>query len=119
MSEPSPQTHYLDDAHIKKQSSLDLMQHAMLSNPTPGLASEWHRNPVIAPPASLLNSRRSSIVEADLERFGKRRGRRVELAEHATTEPASPEDGTNFRRSLEIDMKGLVGDAVGNVCHVR
>ena len=31
--------------------------------------------------------------------------------------PSSPEDGGNFRRNLEIDMKGLVGDAVGNVCH--
>lgn len=30
-------------------------------------------------------------------------------------EPSSPEDGGNFRRSLQIDMKGLVGDAVGNV----
>jgi hypothetical protein len=30
------------------------------------------------------------------------------------TEPSSPENG-NFRRSLQIDMKGLVGDAVGNV----
>lgn len=30
-------------------------------------------------------------------------------------EPSSPEDGSNFRRSLQIDMKGLVGSAVGNV----
>ncbi|KAH9947305.1 hypothetical protein B0H21DRAFT_739747 [Amylocystis lapponica] len=30
-------------------------------------------------------------------------------------EPSSPEDGSNFRRSLQIDMKGLVGDAVGNM----
>ena len=30
-------------------------------------------------------------------------------------EPSSPEDGDNFRKSLQIDMKGLVGDAVGNV----
>ncbi|GJE87140.1 WD40 repeat-like protein [Phanerochaete sordida] len=29
--------------------------------------------------------------------------------------PSSPEDGGNFRRSLQIDMKGLVGDAVGNM----
>ena len=32
--------------------------------------------------------------------------------------PISPEDGGNFRRSLQIDMKGLVGDAVGNVSTV-
>ncbi|KAL0958954.1 hypothetical protein HGRIS_014266 [Hohenbuehelia grisea] len=30
-------------------------------------------------------------------------------------EPESPEDGGNFRRSLQIDMKDLVGDAVGNM----
>ncbi|TCD66873.1 hypothetical protein EIP91_000771 [Steccherinum ochraceum] len=30
-------------------------------------------------------------------------------------EPSSPEDGSNFRRSLQIDMKGLVGSAVGNM----
>ncbi|KAI0689793.1 hypothetical protein BC835DRAFT_1367485 [Cytidiella melzeri] len=29
--------------------------------------------------------------------------------------PSSPEDGGNFRRNLQIDMKGLVGDAVGNM----
>lgn len=29
--------------------------------------------------------------------------------------PSSPEDRGNFRRSLQIDNKGLVGDAVGNV----
>ncbi|KAG1808625.1 uncharacterized protein BJ212DRAFT_1382131 [Suillus subaureus] len=28
---------------------------------------------------------------------------------------SSPEDGGNFRRNLQIDMKELVGDAVGNV----
>ncbi|KAI0746476.1 hypothetical protein C8Q80DRAFT_1320359 [Daedaleopsis nitida] len=30
-------------------------------------------------------------------------------------EPPSPEDGTNLKRSLQIDMKGLMGDAVGNM----
>ena len=34
---------------------------------------------------------------------------------NGTDVPSSPEDGGNFRRSLQIDMKGLVGDAVGNV----
>ena len=33
----------------------------------------------------------------------------------ASDVPSSPEDGGNFRRNLEIDMKGLIGDAVGNV----
>ncbi len=49
-------------------------------------------------------------------------------ASEATTirpdvEPPSPEDGTNLKRSLQIGMKGLMGDAVGNVrsplCCVR
>ena len=30
-------------------------------------------------------------------------------------EPASPEDGTSFKRSAQIDMRDLMGDAVGNV----
>ncbi|KIJ64123.1 hypothetical protein HYDPIDRAFT_112664 [Hydnomerulius pinastri MD-312] len=34
----------------------------------------------------------------------------------ARSQPSSsPEDGGNFRRSLQIDMKDLVGDAVGNM----
>jgi len=32
-----------------------------------------------------------------------------------TSQPSSPEDGGTFRQSLQIDNKGLVGDAVGNV----
>ena len=31
----------------------------------------------------------------------------------------SPDDGGNFRRSLQIDMKDLVGDAVGNVSRLE
>jgi hypothetical protein len=30
-------------------------------------------------------------------------------------ERSLPDDGGNFSRSLQIDMKSLVGDAVGNV----
>ncbi|KAH9938498.1 uncharacterized protein B0H18DRAFT_1081137 [Fomitopsis serialis] len=33
----------------------------------------------------------------------------------AVLQPSSPEDDSNFRRSLQINMKGLVGDAVGNM----
>lgn len=41
------------------------------------------------------------------------------MSQSNTDVPSSPEDGGNFRRSLQIDMKGLVGDAVGNVsCYV-
>lgn len=38
-------------------------------------------------------------------------------AANSSDVPSSPEDGGNFRRSLQIDMKGLVGDAVGNVSY--
>ncbi|KAG6865819.1 hypothetical protein C0991_011438 [Blastosporella zonata] len=125
MSEASPtrQSRYLDDPRISRRSSIDLRQHALLST-TPSISSgqEWQRNPAFAPPASLLNSRRSSLaslVESDLERLGKRRGSMVEVVEEhkplVTSEPASPEEGSNFQRSLQIDMKGLVGDAVGNM----
>lgn len=31
-------------------------------------------------------------------------------------EGSSPETASNLQRSLQIDMKGLFGDAVGNVC---
>lgn len=30
-------------------------------------------------------------------------------------EPSSPEDDSNFRRKVRLDMRRLVGDAVGNV----
>ena len=32
-----------------------------------------------------------------------------------TLEPPSPEDDSNFRRKVRLDMSRLVGDAVGNV----
>ncbi|KAG6844879.1 hypothetical protein H0H87_002824 [Tephrocybe sp. NHM501043] len=124
-NEPSPtrQSRYLDDPRISRRSSIDLRQHALLST-TPSLASgqEWLRTPAFAHPTSRLNSRRSSLASlagVDSERLGRRRGSRVEVVEEhkalVPTEPGSPEEGTNFRRSLQIDMKGLVGDAVGNM----
>jgi hypothetical protein len=82
---------------------------------------EWY-NTVFAPPASLLNSRRPSLssLPKSIERSHRNRPSRPEVDPQVPdsstmTEPASPEDGGNFRRSLQIDMKGLVGDAVGNV----
>lgn len=36
--------------------------------------------------------------------------RQADVLEHL-----SPDDDSGFRCSLQIDMKGLVGDAVGNV----
>ncbi|KAG5734715.1 hypothetical protein E4T56_gene8979 [Termitomyces sp. T112] len=119
MSEPSStrESRCLDDAGISRRSSLNLRQYSLLCNTIPSFSSgqEWHPNPVFAPPASLLDTQQSSFIEADAERFGRRRGRRVEVEDQATSEPASPEDGTNFRRRLQIDMKGLVGDGVGNM----
>lgn len=35
------------------------------------------------------------------------------------SEPSSPEDAGTFKRSMQIDNKGLVGDAVGNVSSCR
>ncbi|KAG5653422.1 hypothetical protein H0H81_000533 [Sphagnurus paluster] len=121
MAEASPTrtSRYLDDSRKSRRNSIDLRQHALLST-TPALASgqEWHRNPVFAPPASLLNSRQASSVSladsVDNERLERRRSR-MGTPPTVITEPASPEDSSNFKRSLQIDMKKLVGDAVGNM----
>lgn len=43
------------------------------------------------------------------------RGQVVDLG----SPPSSPEDAGTFKRSLQIDNKGLVGDAVGNVSRLR
>lgn len=88
------------------------------------VGQEWHHNAVFAPPASLLNSRRASLasLSESVELLRRHRTSRTDLAEANMTsaaqpfgEPVSPDDGGNFRRSLQIDMKDLVGDAVGNV----
>ncbi|KAJ3562434.1 hypothetical protein NP233_g9576 [Leucocoprinus birnbaumii] len=62
------------------------------------------------PPESVERPRKR-IISADM--FAEKENFR-DLPE-APVEPASPEDGSNLRRSLQIDMKGLVGDAVGNM----
>ncbi|KAG6828743.1 hypothetical protein H0H92_006881 [Tricholoma furcatifolium] len=144
MSESSPTRQH---QRLSRRNSVDLRQHALLSTTTaaaaagttttstpPTVTQEWHRNPVFAPPGSLLNSRRSSLASLslsfadpdalELNRIqAKRRGSRAGIVDEyeytkspgpMPTEPASPEDGSNFRRNLQIDMKGLVGDAVGN-----
>lgn len=81
---------------------------------------EWY-NTAFVPPARLQNSRRPSLssLPKSIERSRGDRQRPTvdsQVADSPTVaEPSSPEDGGNFRRSLQIDMKGLVGDAVGNV----
>jgi hypothetical protein len=67
---------------------------------------------VSAPPASLANSRRPSFTPSLPELAVDRSQKRHVGVESS---PTSPEDGGNFRRNLKIDMKELVGDAVGNV----
>lgn len=79
------------------------------------------------PPSTLLTARGPSwslvLPENPLDQLQKRRVNYQEPISPQVTldpmtssgEPSSPEDGGNFRRSLQIDMKGLVGDAVGNV----
>lgn len=78
------------------------------TNPNPG--SLLRRNSITPGPLlqESIERPRKRIISADA--FSELR----ELPE-APAEPASPEDGSNLRRSLQIDMKGLVGDAVGNV----
>ncbi|KAF8629004.1 hypothetical protein AX17_005860 [Amanita inopinata Kibby_2008] len=46
---------------------------------------------------------------------GVRLGSSTSSVPQAEIEPASPEFGGNMKRSLQIDMKDLVGDAVGNM----
>jgi hypothetical protein len=110
-------------------SFLDSIQYpdqAFMSDATTNESGrDWHP-PVFAPPASLLNSRRPSFTPSlpelavDRSRTLARRSSRTDMAEPqpAGSSPTSPEDGGNFRRSLQIDMKGLVGDAVGNVSSI-
>lgn len=78
-----------------------------------------------AGPGSVNLFRRHSLVPPTLPENVERPRKRIISADAfsesprevpgAQVEPSSPEDGSNLRRSLQIDMKGLVGDAVGNV----
>ena len=73
-----------------------------------------------SPTSSLLAQRRPSLAEVPEKPRATRLhgGSHSEPRFHASSsimEPNSPEEGTDFKRSLEINMKDLVGDAVGNV----
>lgn len=80
------------------------------ANPSPAI--NFFRRSSIVPGVVPENVERprKRIISADAFAESQRA-----LPDVAHVEPASPEDGSNLRRSLQIDMKGLVGDAVGNV----
>jgi len=120
----SPRTAFtaLDSIQHPKSASSNyhhLADEGFMSDVTTN-GQDWHPS-VFAPPASLLNSRRPSFTpslpEVPVDRSHKRHISHADMTEAqlAESSPTSPEDGDNFRRSLQIDMKGLVGDAVGNV----
>jgi hypothetical protein len=77
---------------------------------------------------SLIKTRRPSFAPTLPEYFRQARKPRVEEAEETLGPeivqpvdtrglPESPEEGKTLRSSLEINVKDLVGDAVGNVRH--
>ena len=78
---------------------------------------------------SLIKTRRPSFAPTLPEYFRQARKPRVEEAEETRPGPEivqpmdthglpeSPGEGKNLRSSLEINVKDLVGDAVGNVRH--
>lgn len=75
---------------------------------------------------SLLKPRRPSFVPSLPEGHHRSRKPRVEpeaspevSKASATGQPVSPEEGKSLRSSWEINVKDLVGDAVGNVCALR
>lgn len=74
----------------------------------------------------LIKTRRPSFAPTLPEYFRQARKPRVEAAEESLGPeivqpgdtydlPESPEEGKNLHSSLEINVKDLVGDAVGNV----
>ncbi|TFK18369.1 hypothetical protein FA15DRAFT_760641 [Coprinopsis marcescibilis] len=72
-----------------------------------------------SPTSSLLAQRRPSLAEVpEKPRTRLHGGSHSEprfQAGSSIMESNSPEEGTDFKRSLEINMKDLVGDAVGNM----
>ena len=87
------------------------------------LSPDWSTNL-----QSVLKTRRPSFAPNLPEYFRQTRKPRVEATEETVVGPEtvqpvdtrglpeSPEEGKDLRSSLEINVKDLVGDAVGNVC---
>lgn len=78
------------------------------------------KSPVPAERTQSLLSQTKNDEPAQRRRLsgvGRPRARRdgSDSDENVFPESSSPEEGGNFRKSYQIDMKGLVGDAVGNV----
>ena len=71
----------------------------------------------IQPVVGLLSARRPSWTPSfDHQVRANHSPSRLREATGAELTPSSsPETGGNFQQSLQIDMKSLVGDAVGNV----
>jgi hypothetical protein len=79
--------------------------------------------PLVNPTTSLLSTRRPSWTPSlPLDLSDRRLYRNETLPSqelsdlpHSNADFSSPDGGGTFRRSLQIDMKSLVGDAVGSV----
>ena len=87
---------------------------------TPGLSIDW-----VGALGSLPKMRRPSFGPSTPEASQRARKSRLEAEQSDVVPPNildSPEEGKGFRSSWEINVKKLVGDAVGNVnltCHVK
>lgn len=88
--------------------------------PTPGLSVDW-----VGALGSLPKTRRPSFGPSTPETSQRARKSRLEAEQSDVVPPNildSPEEGKGFRSSWEINVKKLVGDAVGNVnltCHSK
>jgi hypothetical protein len=59
--------------------------------------------------------RRPSTASSDID-IEVAPGSSLSSIDKSHADPASPVFGSNVKRSLQIDMKNLVGDSVANVC---
>ena len=86
----------------------------------PGLSVDW-----VGTLGSLPKTRRLSFGPSTPEASQRARKSRLEAEQTDAVPPNildSPEEGKGFRSSWEINVKKLVGDAVGNVnltCHAK
>lgn len=94
-----------------------LIERDRLEGPIPSSLSLLSaRRPSWAPP--LYNTPQDSTLAAGITSYRDVPVLNFASASQRSQPSTSPDDGGNFRRSLQIDMKDLVGDAVGNVSHL-